>query len=183
MYLKEIAQLRRGFSLLELIIVVFLISLVYFIVFGTLQKEQSKPKPLTPLNLKSTLTKEGLLLGHTTLLCVDKCHLCYLRQGGIDSAFQTYNSSIDLIETEAYTLDEQENLLRLEYGRYHDKKICLILDFYPNGSSTQIILKNRSGVYFLPAFFGKPQKTDSIEDAKELWLKDSQILSNLGDFY
>ncbi len=183
MHPKEIQQLRKGFSLLELIIVVFLISLVYFIVFSSLQKEESKPKSLTPLNLKSTLAKAGLLSGHTTLICVDKCHLCYLRQGGIDSAFYPYNSNIDLSETESYTLDEKDNLLKLEYGRYNDKKICLIVDFYPNGSSTQIILKNKNGFYFLPAFFGKPQKTDSIEDAKELWLKNSQLLSNLGDFY
>ena len=182
MHPKEIQQLRRGFSLLELIIVVFLISLVYFLVFSSLQKAESKPKALTPLNLKSTLAKADLLSGHTTLLCVDKCRLCYLRHG-IHSDFQAYNSTIDLTETQAYTLDEQDNLLRLEYGRYNDKKICLIVDFYPNGSSTQIILKNRSGVYFLPAFFGKPEKTDSIEDAKELWLKNSQLLSNLGDFY
>ena len=182
MYPKEIQQLRRGFSLLELIIVVFLISLVYFLVFSSLQKAESKPKALTPLNLKSTLAKAGLLTGHTTLLCVDKCRSCYLRKGP-HSDFQAYSNSINLTETQAYTLDEQDNLLRLEYGRYDDKKICLQLDFYPNGSSTQIILKNKSGVYFLPAFFGKPEKTDSIEDAKELWLKNSQLLSNLGDFY
>jgi len=90
---------------------------------------------------------------------------------------------IDLKGVEAYTLDERESLSPLEYGRYQDQKICLRLDFYKNGSSTQIILKNREGVYFLPAFFGTPQKVDTLEEAKELWLKNSTLASNSGDFY
>ena len=71
----------------------------------------------------------------------------------------------------------------MDYGRYQDERICLVLHFYPNGSSTQIILKQKDDVYFLPAFFGEPKKVDSILEAKELWLQNNRLISNSGEFY
>jgi len=175
-------KMNKGFSLIELLVVIIIISIVYFLGFSGVEKSENKPKALTALNLKSTIMKSDLFTEEATLLCINKCRSCYLRKG-VNSPFQAYEQGIDLKDTQAYTLDERESLLHLEYGRYQDKKICLILDFYKNGSSTQIILKNESGVYFLPAFFEAPQKVDSLEDAKDLWLKNSELVSNSGDFY
>ena len=126
--------------------------------------------------------RSDIFTNEATLLCIDKCRSCYLRKG-LHSDFQAYEHRIDLKDTQAYTLDERESLIRMEYGRYQDRNICLLLHFYKNGSSTQIILKNDSGIYFLPAFFEAPQKVDSLEDAKDLWLKNSDLASNSGDFY
>jgi len=182
MYPHNIEKLRRGFSLVELLIVILIISIVYFLGFSGIEKPESKPKALTPLNLKSTLMRSELFRGEATLMCVDKCRSCYLRRG-INDSFKAYEDGIDLKDTQAYTLDERESLLQLEYGRYKDKKICLVLDFHRNGSSTRIILKNESGIYFLPAFFSEAKKVDSLEDAKDLWLKNSDLVSNSGDFY
>lgn len=179
---QEIDKMHKGFSLIELLVVIIIISIVYFLGFSGVEKSEKKPKALTALNLKSTVMKSDIFTSEATLLCIDKCRSCYLRKG-VNSPFQAYEQGIDLKDTQAYTLDERESLLHLEYGRYQDKKICLILDFYKNGSSTQIILKNKSGVYFLPAFFEAPQKVDSLEDAKDLWLKNSDLVSNSGDFY
>ena len=179
---QKIDKMHQGFSLIELLVVIIIISTVYFLGFDNVELGENKPKALTALNLKSTIIKSDLFNSEATLLCVNKCRSCYLRKG-VHSDFQAYEHGIDLKDTQAYTLDERESLLHLEYGRYQDKKICLMIDFYKNGSSTQIILKNESGVYFLPAFFEAPQKVDSLEDAKDLWLKNSDLVSNSGDFY
>ncbi len=179
---KKIDRMHKGFSLIELLIVIIIISIVYFLGFSGIEKSSIKPKALTPLNLKSTVLKSELFQDKATLLCINKCRSCYIRKD-INSPFEKYEDSIDLKNIEAYTLDTHDSLQRMEYGRYQDKKICLILNFYPNGSSTQIILDNKEAVYFLPAFFDEPQKVDSIEEAKELWLKNSQLVSNSGDFY
>ncbi len=178
----KIDRMHKGFSLIELLIVIIIISIVYFLGFSGVEMGKQNPRALTPLNLKSTIMKSDIFTSEATLICIDKCRSCYLRKG-VGSAFQPYEHGIDLKNTQAYTLDARESLLRLEYGRYQDQNICLRLDFYKNGSSTQIILKNESGVYFLPAFFGSPQKVDSLEDAKDLWLKNSDLASNSGDFY
>jgi prepilin-type N-terminal cleavage/methylation domain-containing protein len=180
MHLEKMDTLRKGFSLIELLIVILIISVVYFLGFSGFEKPQSRLKALTPLNLKSNILKT--ITPPATLLCIDKCRSCYLRNG-VNSAFESYESNIDLKDTQVYTLDSRDSLLQLEYGRYEDHKICLILDFYKNGSATQIILKNDKGVYFLPAFFGKAQKVDSLEEAQNLWLKHSDLVSNSGDFY
>ena len=174
--------MHKGFSLLELLIVILIVSVIYFLGFNGIEKPKSKPKALTPLNIKSVLMKSEGFHNKETLMCVNKCRSCYLRSG-IQDSFKPYEDGIDLKGIEAYTLDERESLLRLEYGRYKDKKICLVLNFYQNGSSTQIILKDNKGVYFLPSFFGEAQKVDSLEDAKDLWLKSSDLVSNSGDFY
>jgi prepilin-type N-terminal cleavage/methylation domain-containing protein len=179
---KKIDEMKKGFSLIELLVVIIIISIVYFLGFSGVELGSNKPKALTALNLKSNIVKSDIFTSEATLLCVNDCRSCYLRKG-INSAFEAYEHGIDLKGTKAYTLDERESLLHLEYGRYQDQKICLILDFYKNGSSTQIILKNKSGIYFLPAFFGIPKKVASLEEAKDLWLKNSDLASNSGDFY
>jgi len=179
---QKIDKIHKGFSLIELLIVIIIISTVYFLGFSGVELGENKPKALTPLNLKSNIMRSELFTGKATLLCIDNCRSCYLRKD-TNSAFESYRHSIDLTGTQAYTLDQSDSLLRLEYGRYQDKKICLVLNFYQNGSSTQIILKNERGIYFLPAFFKAPQKVNSLEEAKDLWLKNSDLASNSGDFY
>ncbi len=143
---------------------------------------KKKPKALTPLNLKSNILSSELFNGQATLLCINQCRSCYIRPD-VSSEFQEYTSPIDLKNIQAYTIDKYNALKRIEYGRYQDKKICLIMDFYHNGSSTQIILKNDQGSYFLPAFFGEPQAFSSPEEAKEYWLRNSTSVSDSGEFH
>jgi len=173
---------RSAFSLLELLVVIMIISIVYFLGFNGVEKEENKPKALTALNLKTTIEKSGIFRGKGTLICIDQCRSCYFRKG-ISSPFEAYENKIDLSGTKVYTLDAQESLLRQEEGRYQDKKICLEMNFYKNGSSTQLILENRQGIYFLPAFFGETQKVDSLKEARELWLHNSRLAAGSGDFY
>ena len=175
-------EVRKGFSLLELLIVILLISMVYFLGFEGIEIDKKRPKALTPLNLKSNITSSESFSGKATLLCVDECRSCYLRND-ISTGFEAYESPIDLTNIQAYTLDRYESLSPIEYGRYQDKKICLIMDFFENGSSTQIILKDDEGSYFLPAFFGEPQMFSSLQDAQEYWLRNSRAISDSGAFY
>lgn len=175
-------SVNKGFSLLELLIVILIISMVYFLGFEGIEIGKQKPKALTPLNLKSNITSSELFRGEGTLLCIDNCRSCYFRSD-LSSPFEEYTSPIDLTNIQAYTLDRYDVLTRIEYGRYQDQKICLIMDFFKNGSSTQIILKNDEGSYFLPAFFGDPQQFSSPEEAKEYWLRNNTLASDSGAFY
>jgi len=178
----KIDRLRKAFSLVELLIVILIISLVYFLGFSNIEKASSKPKALTPLNLKSSILKSDIFQGEGTFVCIDKCRSCYLRKD-INSPFESYENHIDLKNIEAYTLDARDSLQKIEYGRYQDEQICLALQFYRNGSSTQIILKQDDDVYFLPAFFDEAQKVASLEEAKALWLQYTSLVANRGDFY
>ena len=174
--------MHKGFSLIELLVVILIVSIVYFLGFEGIEIGEAKPKALTPLNLKSTIVSSELFSQKATLLCIDECRSCYLRRG-ISSAFTEYSSPIDLTKIKAYTLDKDDSLTQIEYGRYQDKKICLLMDFYANGSSTQIILQNEEASYFLPAFFDEPKDFVSPQAAKEYWLRNSRTLSDSGAFY
>ena len=180
-YLKRYSR-RQGFSLIELLIVILIVSIVYFLGFEGVEIGKPKPKALTPLTLKSTLTSSALFEGQGTLLCINKCRSCYVRKD-ISSPFEEYTGPIGLSELQAYTLDRFDTLTQIEYGRYQDQKICLVMDFYTNGSSTQMILEDDKGAYFLPAFFGEPQRFSSVEEAKEHWLKNTRTMSDSGAFY
>ncbi|MDQ7047115.1 MAG: prepilin-type N-terminal cleavage/methylation domain-containing protein [Sulfurovum sp.] len=173
---------RKGFSLIELLIVILIISIVYFLGFDGIEIGKQRPKPLTPLNLKSNIVSSESFAGQATLLCINKCLTCYLRSN-ISSGFEEYSSATDLRDIKAYTLDKDNTLMPMEYERYQDKKICLIMDFYSNGSSTQIILEKDDKSYFLPAFFGEPKVFDSAEEAQDYWLRNSTAVSDSGDFY
>jgi len=173
---------HKGFTLIELLIVILIVSMVYFLGFRGVELDKKKPKALTPLNLKENIVNSEWFNGHATLLCVDKCSTCYLRRD-VSSPFQEYTNRISLKDVQAYTLDARDSLVRIEYERFHDKKICLKMDFYDNGSSTQIILKQDENTYFLPAYFGTEKHFDSPDDAKEYWLKNSRLVADSGDFY
>ncbi len=173
---------RRAFSLLELLLVIFIISLVYFLGFSGFEKEKKRMPVLTPLKLKEAVTQSPLFKGKGTLICIDGCRSCYFRED-IASPFEAYPGKTKFSHLKAYSLDANNALTQLEYGRYQDQKICLEVNFYPNGSSTPLILQDDNGVYFLPAFFGKAKKTASLEEAKALWLKNSDVLHHQGDYY
>ena len=176
-------SMHKGFSLVELLIVILIVSMVYFLGFEEFEIGKSKPKPLTPVNLKTEILKSELYEKKTTLMCLDNCRTCYLRPD-LSSSFQTYPNAIDLQNIKAYTIDESDSLVRMEYGRYDDEKICLIMDFYTNGSSTQIILETKEGeAYLLPSFFESSLRFDSPQEAKEYWVDKSHILSDSGAFY
>ena len=172
---------RGAFSLIELLIVIIIISVVYFLGFSGIETTSTKKAAISPLNLKSSIEKSELFLGEGTLMCLNKCKDCYFRKD-ISAEYEKYESKISLRNIEAYTLDMNNDLLKLEFGRYKDKKVCLTFNFYKNGSSSQIILKQNDFVYFLPSYFGEAQELDSLEDAKDLWLKNSSTLQS-GAFY
>ena len=173
---------KRGFTLIELLIVILIVSMVYFLGFSGVEVEKKNPKALTPLNLKTNIISSEWFGGHVSLLCLDNCNTCLLRRG-IGSEYQEYSNAIDLSGIKAYTIDESDSLVRIEYERYNDKKICLKMDFYPNGSSTQIILEDEVATYYLPAYFDMPKQFKSPEEAEAYWLKNTRLVADNGDFY
>jgi prepilin-type N-terminal cleavage/methylation domain-containing protein len=174
--------MRKGFSLMELLLVIFIISLVYYLGFEGVEKSTRKTEKITPLTLKKSVRNHTLFQGSGTLLCIDHCRKCYLRKD-ISTPFEEIEETMALGDPKVYRINAQDDLYRPDYGRYQDNEICLIVDFYPNGSSTQLILQNDKGTYFLPAFFGKAQKTDSLDDAQKLWLAHTKELKDRGNFY
>ena len=173
---------RKGFSLLELIVVVLIVSLIGFLVFSSAVKQQQRTEVLDPTTLQKTFRKSFQGQGDVELFCIKKCQECYVAQG---KSIVAYDGGIEFGKNvEIHLLDKDNHLVQMEeLGRVKDKKICLRYHLYPNGSTTQMIISNDQGIYYLPSYFGKAKKVKDIEDAKELWIKDNYDLRDSGAYY
>ena len=172
-------MVRKGFSLLELIIVVMIISISYMLVFSSMQEGAKEPKALTPLNLKSNLLDNNIT-GEREFICINNSSVCYIYKNGV---IIPYTNKISLKDITIYKIDSEDNTYKVEYGRYDDNKISLRFTIYSNGSSTQMIIKHRDLFFYLPTFFGKPQIVNSLDEAKKLWIEPTELIKNSGDFY
>jgi len=168
--------MKKGFSLIELLIVIAIISLFGFLVFDFLKKSEEKQDPYTIKNLQKILQDHGDM----ELICIDKCTQCFTRTPGSDTLQETPSQLKDI---QAYVLDKNDNPQKITFGRLKDRPICLRYRHYANGSSTQIILESEEKFFYFPSYFGKISVHASAEDAAGAWIKNTEILKDQGNYY
>lgn len=161
---------------------VLIVSLIGFLVFSSAIKQQTKTEILDPTTLPTTFRKTFQGQGDVELFCINKCTECYVLQG---KQITAYDGGVALgRDVEIYQMDDDNHLVHMdELGRIKDKKICLRFHLYPNGSTTQMVISNNQGIYYLPSYFGEAQKVDDMEEAQALWIKDGYNLRDSGSFY
>jgi len=172
----------KAFTLLELMVVIFIMSIVTAMVFSTLKRKEEKIEVLDPTTLPAELRKAFKGQGDIELFCINKCQECYVMKG---RDISPYEGEINFgHEVEVHLLDEDNHFVQIDnFGRIKDKKVCLRYHLYANGSTTQMVIKNSDGIYYLPSFFGKAQKVAEMDEAKELWIKEEYDLKDSGSFY
>ena len=173
----------KAFTLLELIVVIFIITLMGGMIFSSsMHKEKEAKKVLDPTSLPTTFRELFKGQGDVELFCVNKGTACYVLQNGKISPYSGGTEFGE--ELEVYKLDDDDHFVQLEeLGRVKDKKITLRYHLYPNGSTTQMVIKNSDGVFYLPSFFGEAKKVKDMDLAKELWIKDKYDLRDSGSFF
>ncbi|NEW60312.1 type II secretion system protein [Sulfurovum sp. bin170] len=173
---------KKAFTLIELIVVVMIISLVGFLVFSEAVKQTKKPERLEPLTLPLTLKRVFATAEDIEFFCISKSTDCYIAKG---ADIIPYEGAVEFGKNlEVYIVDRDNNLVRLDdFGRIKDQKITLRYTLYANRSTSQIILSNDSGVYYLPTYFGEPEEVEDLDSAKELWIKEEYNLRDSGNYY
>ncbi|MEA3490665.1 MAG: prepilin-type N-terminal cleavage/methylation domain-containing protein [Campylobacterota bacterium] len=171
---------RPAFSLLELMIVILIISFSYLLIFSSMQKTQEKPKALQITDLKSSLKEQNLLHADSELFCLDKCQKCYIYQDGKSTL---YGGELALGDLMVYDMDSDGNLKKVDFGRFQDHAVCIRFKYYHNGSSSQMVVKNSEGIYYLSSFFAEPVRVDSLDSAEELWVAHADELADSGEYY
>ena len=178
--MQQIKKLR-GFTLLELLVVILLMGLLTYFVFATPQKVQKPKEKVTIATLPHFIQKN--LSGDGELVCIDNCKSCeYLTSNSKPQSI----SALPFIKNVVgeYIIDSGNNPARVDLGRYKDKKVCMRLRHYQNGSISQVILDMGDKVLFLPSYFGDGKEFGSVNEAADWWLKDSQgKLRSRGDWY
>jgi hypothetical protein len=166
----------RAYTLLELLIIIVLLSLFALLVFGSMKrtKPAEEEQGVPAIRRLVDKGKKG------DLVCIEKCQKCFL----IGEDHQANEIALELPPVTAYAIDALGNPERLDFGRYHDKKICLRFRYFSNGSTSQMILKTKERVfYFLPAYFGKVLSFEKLDEAAKYWMRNSEKLRDRGDFY
>lgn len=171
---------RSAFTLIELLLAIFIVSLFAYIVFAT-PSDYKKPKEkVTVSNLPSFFQKN--LHGDGEFICIKKCKECYYLSGS--SKPQSAPIPIPLDVVAQYTLDKNGNPQKIDLGRYKDSRVCMRFRHYENGSISQIILELKEKSLFIPSYFGEGKSFDSVDQAASWWLEDTQNgLKSKGEWY
>jgi len=172
-------KFRRAFTLIELLIAIFIVSLFAYFVFATPSKFQKPKEKLTISNLPTYFQKN--LHGDGEFVCIKHCKECYYLS---NSKPQSAALPISMDVVAEYILDKNGNPQKLDLGRFKDKKVCLRFRHYKNGSISQIILELKDGAIFIPSYFGEGKEFGSVDQAASWWLEDTQnSIKSTGAWY
>ncbi len=170
------ALLRSGFSLIELIVVILIASLVSSAIFSNVNFGTKKQEKVGIHQLK----KGGKLLhgSDAELVCLDHCRQCFLKASKKSTELPS-----QLKPLKAYILDDSANPQEIDFGRIKGKKVCLRFHYYPNGSTSQMILESDEKFYFVPSYFGDVEVFGALDAAVERWTHYRSQLDSMGTFF
>lgn len=154
-----------------------------FMVFSVeVKKEKEKQEVLDPTSLAQNLRNAFKGQGDVEFFCIKKCQECYVIQG---ANITPYDEGVNLGKNvEIHLLDKNDQFVHLdELGRVKDKKICFRFHLYANGSTTQMVISNDEGIYYLPSYFAEAKKVEDMDEAKALWIKEDYSLGDSGSYY
>ena len=167
--------MKKGFSLIELLIVVLIVGVVYTLAIGSFDNlKTNKAKP-TLLNLKSYLSK----IKHeknVKLICLDSCESCSVFVDGeineelsdkfdgfLDKSVNvhSYNINTGLQSVSDSVYFNSENV---------SQNICFSYTLDKKGIGSQVIVEYKKSIYDFTSSLGTTQKYASTEefiDAKQ----------------
>ena len=168
---------KRGFTLLELLIVILLLSIFTLLVVTSINIKKNSPKKTT---VKSIIDlKPEHIDKWSELICINNCSECFMR----DSKGKTVKIKPHFKKMQVYRVNKYGIATKVDFGRYRDKKICLRFKFFQNGSHDRAIIESNSHFYYIPTFFGKIEEFSSLKDAEDRWRSSENLLRDSGDFY
>jgi prepilin-type N-terminal cleavage/methylation domain-containing protein len=170
---------KKGFTLVELLLAIFLVSLMAYFVFSTPRGATMPKIEINATNLPFYLQEN--LKGDGELICVGKsCKECYfLTNNSVAKASFPLNIKV----LNQYIIDRNENPIKIKRGRFNDKPICLRIYHYKNGSISPTILETTKNYLFIGSYFKEGKEFSSLNDAIEYWLNDSDKLRSKGEWY
>jgi prepilin-type N-terminal cleavage/methylation domain-containing protein len=179
--MHKVDSSRSGFTLIELLIAIFLVSLLSYFVFSTPRAFKEAKIEINetnlPQHLRASLQEDG------ELICVNSCKECYYfyttSTGPKKFKFPLPPSTIQGV----YILDPNNNPVKVDLGRFRDKKVCLRLYHYKIGSISQVILELKDSYLFMPAYFGEGKTFGTLGEAVDWWLKDNDKISSKSSWY
>ncbi len=163
-------KIKEGFTLVELLLAIFLVGLLAAFVFSQPSILNKNQQEVSISNLPEVL--QNNLIGYGELVCIKNCTQCFYFTNSKNA--QNISLPMPLKIINEYILDKNNNAVKIKKGRYKDEKVCLRLKHYKNNSISQVILETQDNKFlFIPSYFGEGKEFDSLNDAVNYWIKDS----------
>ncbi len=160
--------MKKGFTLLELMLVILLMGIVYGLVINVFDRYKERAIDVALSNLEAYM-KSFYHNNHVSLICLKQCHECLLF---IDDKFNQNITPFITKETEIYRYDKDIGVRELDFTPYfreegQEEEVCFRYDIHPDGSRTEMIVKEGKEVYDFPSYFGSVQKYTSLNEVIE----------------
>ncbi|MDD2368330.1 MAG: prepilin-type N-terminal cleavage/methylation domain-containing protein [Sulfuricurvum sp.] len=173
--------IRRGFTLIELIIVIAIMGMVATLVSSRLSHIAEHSSVLTPSSIKNYLSAFNSTK-RLDLFCYDNCTQCDLWEGDKkvrSSLVMESNGSLSVRRFDRYGhLVHADPSIRSEHGEMHEGNFEFSL--YPDGVSSSLILESKG------SFTAYTPLSDSViqgdEDQLRASLYDSSLM-NMENYY
>jgi prepilin-type N-terminal cleavage/methylation domain-containing protein len=175
----------NGFSLFELIIVIFIIGLVYSLITITLPK-QSVTKELNLLNLQKYLQNIKKENSSLKLICVNSCSECYIIENDTINRDITIELDLDK-ELEIFKRDVFDEIRSIEFNKVkidnEEMSVCMELEVYNNLSTSSFIIENYDSFYAIPSFFKESREFNTKDEAVDYLYSKDLFPTGKDDYY
>ncbi len=181
---------KRGFTLFELILVIFIIGILYTLVGISFDRFFSKDKEFKFENLKEFMKEFQKNDKLIKLVCYQNCQKCVVYE---DEKIINDDLKLKLDDKlKIYVIDEYGELVKVEFKeRFIDQsvefpeleKVCFEYKIYPNGSNSSFVVYNFAKYYIFNSYFSDVNVTSDEQLAKEQFLNRNYYPVNAGDYY
>ncbi len=172
---------RSAFTLIELIIVIAIVGIVYYIGFEGF-KLIVRPPAATLKTLAKTLRASPAFAEGGTLMCLDRCRTCYFRKN-ISENFEKIGLRTSLENSVVYKEESAGYMDEATFGRYDDHPICLSLPVYRGGILAPTVIKKEGKFYLIGGFSAQTRAFSSLSQANEARNADRETLTQTGAFF
>lgn len=160
--------MKKGFTLLELILVVMLMGIVYGSVINVFERYKEKAIDVTFMSLQKYM-QDFSHNNHVSLVCIKQCSECLLFTDGKFTQNVTPFMDKDI---QLYRYDKEFGVREFQAMPYfledgQEEEVCFRYDIHPDGTRSEMIVKEGKDVYRFPSYFGSVQKYASLEQAIE----------------
>ncbi|MBU0631592.1 type II secretion system GspH family protein [bacterium] len=158
--------MRKAFSLIELLIVVFIIGVVYTLVITNFHKKKSDEKSLNLSNLQEQM-RSLKYEKSARFLCLDDCSECEMIADGKKVA--TYENFLDK-SVKIYRFDEARGMQEIENDVFFNEngiqeRVCFSYTMDKSGVGDQVLVAFRNRVYDFSDYLNGTKTYISLEDA------------------
>jgi prepilin-type N-terminal cleavage/methylation domain-containing protein len=155
-----------GFTLIELVVVVFIIGLIYGVAINSIDRTTEGPEAVRLETVRDYMQQQHRQ-NHLSLICIDDCSTCALYTDG--AKVRELPPFVDR-HAEYYRFNYYRGAELLEWPPLYteegrEEEVCFRYDLYPDGSSSEMMVQYGDRVLDFPGFFGDTTAYASMEEA------------------